>query len=274
MYYKSDYRTLIVLFITLACEYFSLTQILNISTALLFFPITILMFISLQINHNVMHVSIFRFSAINILVNLLLSVCTAFPVSLIYYPHIANHHPNACNEKDWSGYLIVENVVGLKRIFKYIVLANLMTAMRRPINIFQGLSVERKLSLTLESFLVVCIFIFELKFNALSFLLLYFLPSIIAMNTMVFMNFYLHDGCEYNSEKYNSKTFTGSIKNFLLFNNGYHQAHHLKPKMHWSKLPDYWHNKLDFPEKNRFEFNSFFKHFKSLYLQSHSKSIS
>src|SRR5690606_37521262 len=33
-------------------------------------------------------------------------------------------------------------------------------------------------------------------------------------------------------------TFTGKILNFLAFNNGYHGLHHLRPRMHWSLLPE------------------------------------
>ncbi|KAJ3024737.1 UNVERIFIED_CONTAM: hypothetical protein HDU68_007814 [Siphonaria sp. JEL0065] len=35
-----------------------------------------------------------------------------------------------------------------------------------------------------------------------------------------------------------SRNFTGSITNFLFFNNGYHNIHHIKPILHWSKLPE------------------------------------
>lgn len=273
MYFKSDYRTLITIFLTTGFIFFVLSLPLNVYTSWLFIPMTLMMFISLQINHNTLHVSIFRYKTLNIAINILLAACSAFPVTLLYYPHIVNHHPNACNEKDWAGYLLVKNDKGFKRIFKYIVLANIAITIKRPANVFQGLCFERKLSLILESLTILSIVVFSFKFNIHTFLFLYLLPSFIAMNGLVFMNFYLHDGCDYNSENYNSKTFTGAFTNFIFFNNGYHQAHHLKPKLHWSELPDYWHNKLNFSEKKLFEYDSFFKHFKSIYLQATSKHI-
>lgn len=274
MKYQSDVRTVITIIITTVVLAANFYFPINLISWLWVFPVSFLMFINLQINHNLMHVPLFKNDFFNILLNILISLNTAFPVTLLFYPHIVNHHLNACNEKDWAGYLLVKNDTGLKRVFKYIILANLSTTMKRPVNIFQGLNLTQKTSLTLESFAVVLIFVFGLKFHAADFLLFYFIPSILAMNTLVFMNFYLHDGCDYNSENFNSKTFTGKWKNFLLFNNGYHQAHHLRPKMHWSELPDFWHNKLQLPNKDRYQFNSFFKHFKHSYLQASTKNIS
>lgn len=273
MRYKSDIRTLITVLITTFLLAANFYFPINLISWIWIFPVSFLMFINLQINHNVMHVPIFKNEFLNICFNILISLNTAFPVTLLLYPHIVNHHPNSCNEKDWAGYLLVKNDTGLKRVFKYVILANLSTTMKRPVNIFQGLNLSRKISLSLEALTVIFIFTFGLKFHAADFLLFYFIPSVLAMNTLVFMNFYLHDGCNYNSENFNSKTFTGPWKSFLLFNNGYHQAHHINPKMHWSELPDFWHNKLHFPDKERYQFNSFFKHFKHIYLQSPIKNI-
>jgi beta-carotene hydroxylase len=32
---------------------------------------------------------------------------------------------------------------------------------------------------------------------------------------------------------------TGKLANFFLLNSGYHTAHHIRPAMHWSKLPNF-----------------------------------
>ncbi len=38
------------------------------------------------------------------------------------------------------------------------------------------------------------------------------------------------------SKHNHSRSWDGKLLNFLLFNNGYHLAHHENPATHWSKL--------------------------------------
>ncbi len=52
-------------------------------------------------------------------------------------------------------------------------------------------------------------------------------------------NYYQHDGCIPGDKVNQSRTFTSKLLNFVLFNNGYHAAHHLNPGVHWSLLPAY-----------------------------------
>lgn len=268
-----DLRSLFFIFLCLLAIVFSFSISLTWSSVFLVLLLSFLMFICWQINHNIMHLSIFEFESLNIITNIFLSLACGFPVTLLYYPHVVNHHPNACNEKDWAGSQLVKNDTGIWRIIKYVFLANLAITKKRPKNIFYGLSNSKKASLALEILFLLSFVFFYLRFSPLHFIIFYFVPSNIAMSSLVFMNFFLHDGCDYNSEKFNSKTFTNKIANYFFFNNGYHQAHHFKPKLHWSELPDFWHNQQDYPDKGRFEFESFFKHFKNLYLQPHTKNI-
>jgi fatty acid desaturase len=63
------------------------------------------------------------------------------------------------------------------------------------------------------------------------------LPQFYAKYCILSLNLLQHDGCDITS-KYNfARNFTGSILNYLCFNNGYHTVHHLYPGLHWSVLP-------------------------------------
>jgi hypothetical protein len=53
----------------------------------------------------------------------------------------------------------------------------------------------------------------------------------------MFFNYTQHVHTDAWSEHDHSRNFTGSIFNFLFFNNGYHAAHHENQNLHWSVLP-------------------------------------
>jgi len=54
----------------------------------------------------------------------------------------------------------------------------------------------------------------------------------------MFVNFIQHVHCDPWSEHDHSRNFTSRIGNFLVFNAGYHAAHHEHPGAHWSRLPE------------------------------------
>jgi len=70
-------------------------------------------------------------------------------------------------------------------------------------------------------------------------LLFLLLPWLGAQLLLVGVNLLQHQDCETRSEYDHSRNVTGAITNWLLLNNGYHTAHHLRPSLHWSLLPNF-----------------------------------
>ncbi len=62
-------------------------------------------------------------------------------------------------------------------------------------------------------------------------------PAIFALWTIMLFNYEQHVHADPWSEHSHSRSWQGWMTNFLLFNNGYHAAHHENPGTHWSKLP-------------------------------------
>jgi fatty acid desaturase len=54
---------------------------------------------------------------------------------------------------------------------------------------------------------------------------------------MMFINYIQHVDCDPWSEHDHSRNFVGSLGNWLVFNAGFHTAHHEHPGAHWSELP-------------------------------------
>ncbi len=225
-------------------------------------------YISLNINHNQLHLGIFTSKVGNLSTNVLLSLTTGLPVSLLYLPHLVNHHPNSCNEKDWTGAHLVAGHSGLTRILLYLIRANVSLLKNRPRSLFAHLPLERKISLRFEIASLILFSICFLYSDYKQFLAHVFVPWIIGQNILLFMNFFLHDDCDYNSERNHSHTFTSPIANRILFNGGFHLAHHLNPNLHWSKLPIYHRESLGIHYDNQFNSKSMTRHFINLYLRN------
>ncbi|MFZ9700033.1 MAG: fatty acid desaturase family protein [Flavobacteriales bacterium] len=65
------------------------------------------------------------------------------------------------------------------------------------------------------------------------------IPNVYAVWGIFGTNFWQHDGCDENHPYNHSRNFTGKLFNFLVCNNGYHGAHHMRPALHWSLYPAY-----------------------------------
>jgi fatty acid desaturase len=65
-----------------------------------------------------------------------------------------------------------------------------------------------------------------------------YLPAFYTALVLVNMqNYYEHFGALPESRYANSVSYYGGLYNFLTFNDGYHQEHHLCPYTHWTHLP-------------------------------------
>ncbi|MFF8656732.1 fatty acid desaturase family protein [Streptomyces huasconensis] len=65
-----------------------------------------------------------------------------------------------------------------------------------------------------------------------------YLPATAVAFTLVnVQNYYRHFGAHPESRYANSVSHYGRVYNWLTFNDGYHQEHHLRPASHWSELP-------------------------------------
>jgi fatty acid desaturase len=64
------------------------------------------------------------------------------------------------------------------------------------------------------------------------------IPAFFANWSMIFINYIQHVHADPWSEHNHSRNFVSALGNFLVFNNGFHAAHHESAGLHWSKLPE------------------------------------
>lgn len=87
----------------------------------------------------------------------------------------------------------------------------------------------------LSSFLFLCLLVWlSWKWTVFCYLPALFI-GLVLVNVQ---NYYRHYGACPESRYANSVSHYGRVYNFLTFNDGYHQEHHLRPSTHWSRLPE------------------------------------
>lgn len=64
------------------------------------------------------------------------------------------------------------------------------------------------------------------------------IPQQVGLFTVLVFNYLQHVGTDEESEWEHSRDVVSPVMNALLFNNGYHTAHHERPGIHWSRLPE------------------------------------
>ncbi|MFM2417595.1 MAG: hypothetical protein RL385_2318 [Pseudomonadota bacterium] len=62
------------------------------------------------------------------------------------------------------------------------------------------------------------------------------IPAFFSLWTIMLFNYDQHAHADSTSKYDHSRSFTSPLLNFLLFNNGYHAAHHEFPGCHWTEL--------------------------------------
>jgi fatty acid desaturase len=65
------------------------------------------------------------------------------------------------------------------------------------------------------------------------------LPWLFGQWGIVTINLLQHQDCDHGSDYDHSRNVTGRFINWLFLNNGFHTAHHLRPALHWSRLPEF-----------------------------------
>jgi fatty acid desaturase len=77
-----------------------------------------------------------------------------------------------------------------------------------------------------------------LKQGALVYVFGFLIPAFFANWSMIFINYIQHVHTDPWSEHNHSRNFVSKLGNWLVFNNGYHTAHHESAGLHWSKLAE------------------------------------
>ena len=237
--YRADWRTLGILVMTLGL-------LGAVWCGLLRYPMVIpvscfLSFVCCIIAHNHMHLPLFRGRFWNSIFQLLLMFGSGQPPTGIITAHNERHHRHPDSDQDFVRSHLVDfrwNPLNLL-VFPFVSIITMLREkpgdlaawkLRRP-HLHRQALLERVVFYTALALLLVS--------DWRATLLYLTFPWLIAQLFLVGVNLLQHQDCDAVSEYDHSRNVTGAVANWFLLNNGFHTAHHLRPAMHWSLLPDF-----------------------------------
>lgn len=247
--YKADRRTLavVLLYFVAAITPWIFWDDLNIwQIVLLVLVNCLLSFMCAVIIHNTIHAPIFKSKSMNKFFQIVLAFTYGHSTSAYVPGHNFSHHKYTQSPKDairTSKARFKLNI--LNQLFFFFIMSG--DILKGEINFAKKMRVERPewfRQYLFEMILVMGAKIALLFLNWKCAVLFILIPHQYAAWGIVGTNYFQHDGCDENHPYNHSRNFTGSFLNWMLFNNGYHGAHHIKPNLHWSLLPEFHEEKI------------------------------
>lgn len=198
-------------------------------------------FVCCIIAHNHMHQPIFYGRSWNRVFQLFLMFGSGQPPTGIITAHNERHHVHPDSEQDFVRTSLVGsrwNALNLL-VFPFLSIAAMIR--EKPDDLrrwkFSRPRLYRQAVLERSVFYATLVLLVLLDWR--STVLFLIAPWLGAQLCLVGVNLLQHQDCDTTSEFDHSRNVTGRITNWILLNNGYHTAHHLRPSLHWSCLPDY-----------------------------------
>ena len=212
-------------------------------------PLSCLLFLGCGvIAHNHNHCRVFRGRIANGLFDAWLSVFYGYPVFAWAPTHNRNHHRFNNRPGDETATWLLGNRHDWKRAFAY----PFVSAWRQSGSIrafiadarIGNRSLYRSILLQYAAWIGAHLALFSLAallHGAVTGLAVWAfglgLPSAFSLWAIMLISFEQHVHADAWSHRASARNFTGGFINFLLFNNGFHTAHHERPGLHWSRLP-------------------------------------
>lgn len=196
-------------------------------------------FVACAAKHNHMHHPTFRRPSHNLLFQHALALLTGTTATGILQPHNRRHHGANQSARDFVRCSIVSFRSNALNLIAFPFVA--IWTMRREKDdelalwragrpkLFRRALVER---LVLGAFAVAVLVV-----DAGAAVATFFAPWLLGQLALVAINLVQHQDCDPASDVDHSRDVVGPVLNYVLLNSGFHAAHHLRPSLHWSRLP-------------------------------------
>ncbi len=235
--YRADIKTLLWMAMTTSLFFY-----LWRSTGTNLWAYSVFLYLSVSVSimaHNHNHVRMWTNKTLNLLTDVWITIFYGFPVFGWVPTHNKNHHKHNNRKPDDT------------HTWRFWEANNLLTMIAFPsvsgfyqqkaINKYVG-AIRRRdrplfIACMIQIFCLVSWLVAAFLLDWRKALLYVVLPQQVSLNTVLVFNYIQHVHADEEDEWNHSRNITGWMMNFLMFNNGLHTVHHLKPGLHWSLVP-------------------------------------
>jgi beta-carotene hydroxylase len=190
--------------------------------------------VAIACNHDQHHLNIFNVRGLNRAYEVILFLQTGTPPYLITLHHNLGHHPHYLEPEqdtlrwqrpDGGPRSLVECLV---RNFAGHLTWTMALGRRYPL-VYRRLKIMTVVSLATLSAL--------LYLDPAKAMIVFVGPMLLAIFNVARLGYDQHAGLELDDHLSASRNIESRLYNLVTFNSGYHTAHHVKPGLHWSRLP-------------------------------------
>ncbi len=190
------------------------------------------------IKHNHIHLSVFLSKKANFIYESVLNLFTGSTCGSMLLIHVINHHKETNSTEDWGKTTTFTHRSEFWNMLKY-ALTTPPIFIKHKKNWLENEPDETlKKKISAESRLLLGLYLVFFLIKPLPTMYYLILPNIVGQFMLISLNYCQHNGCDETSKFNHSRNFTNGLLNFMLFNTGFHTAHHLFPSKHWSVYPE------------------------------------
>lgn len=213
------------------------------------------------INHNHAHVSLWKNRWLNRFTDYWVGTLQGHPVYLFEVAHIASHHRYNQLEQDVTrvDQFGTHNHIAGYLLFPLHALRPLNRLKRKYLHQLRTENPKKLLGIISQHIPLTALWIIAAVIDWQKAILFVFIPQLLALHFLLASNYLQHARVHIGSRYNHSRNFVGFM-NRVLFNVGYHTAHHEWESLHWSELPQA-HAKLNGKIEQSFIEKSLFGYF-------------
>jgi beta-carotene hydroxylase len=240
--YKADIKTLI--FLSLATALLFIQWEVGFNLALYFCSLYLAVTVAV-IAHNHNHVPMWKSDFLNEVTDYWITLFYGFPAFAWTPTHNKNHHKFNNRTGDYTITYRLSEANNILTLLSYPSVSSYFQQSPIMIHLRELWANKRRdFYLAMGQYAALGVFIgIALVIDWRKALLYIVVPQQFALFTVMVFNYIQHVHADEESEFNHSRNFVSPFTNFMMFNNGYHTAHHHRASIHWSKLHEA-HEKL------------------------------